>query len=151
MRRVLILAAATTLIAVPAAASAQRPSERIRDYAPAIDRTAEAMLNLDLGPILDAADPGRYHGRHTLRAMAPRDDPNFERRLHATVYGTAARMGAAADAIAAAEPALRRTFYQLQQDIGLAIDAASAAPYDDGYDRGPRDDDDQPAPGPSGN
>ena len=135
MRRLLILAAAT-LVALPAAAAAQRPSERIRDYAPAIDRTAEAMLNLDLGPILDAIDPARPHPGHTLRAMARRDDPDFERHMHATVYGTAARMGAAADAVAAAEPALRQTLYQLQQDIGRAIAAVPPAPYDDEDDRG---------------
>ena len=126
MRPILIAFAATAaaFIAVPAAAQPARPSEKIQDYAPAIDRTADALLNLDLGPILDAADPYRRHHRRTLRDMARRDDPDFERRMHATIYGTAATMGRAADAFAAAQPALRHAFTQFQRDM----EAAMAAP-----------------------
>jgi len=122
MRRILIAAtAATAFFAAPAFAQPPRPSEQIEDYAPAIDRAADAMLNLDLGPILDAADPYRRHHRRTLRDMARRNDPDFERRMHATIYGTAARMGRAADAFAAAEPALRRAFLQFERDMAAAL------------------------------
>ena len=55
--------------------------------------------------------------------MARRNDPDFERRMHATIYGTAARMGRAADAFAAAEPALRRAVNQFQHDIAAAMAA----------------------------
>ena len=84
---------------------------------------ADAMLNLDLGPILDAADPYRRHHRRTLRDMARRDDPDFERRMHATIYGTAATMGRAADAFAAAEPAMRRSLTQFERDMAAAMAA----------------------------
>ena len=57
MRPMLIALAATAFVAAPAAAQPQRPSEKIQDYAPAIDRSADALLNLDVGPILDAMDP----------------------------------------------------------------------------------------------
>lgn len=120
MRRMLIAFAATAFIAAPAAAQ-PRPSEKIQDYAPAVDRAADAMLNLDLGPILDAADPYRPHHRRTLRDMARRDDPDFERRMHATIYGSAATMGRAADAFAAAEPALRRALTQFERDMAAAM------------------------------
>jgi hypothetical protein len=123
MRRMLIGLAATMFIAVPASAQPPRPSERIQDYAPAVDRTADALLNLDLGPVLDAADPYRAHRRRTLRDMARRNDPDFERRMHATIYGTAAAMGRAADAFAAAEPALRRSILQFQRDMAEAMAA----------------------------
>src|SRR5215218_10478130 len=113
--RLLLIAAAATLAAMPAAAQPPRPSDTIQEYAPAIDRTADAMLNLDLGPILDAADPHRRHHRRTLRDMARRDDPDFDRRMHATIYGSAATMARAADAFAAAEPALRRAMTQFQR------------------------------------
>src|SRR6185369_1036977 len=112
MRPLLIAATATLFAAAPALAQPPRPSERIQDYAPAIDRAADAMLNVDVGPVLDAVDPYRTHHRRTMRDMARRNDPDFERRIHATIYGTAARMGRAADAFAAAEPALRRAFLQ---------------------------------------
>ena len=121
MRPMLMAIAATAFIATPALAQPPRPSEQIQDYAPAIDRTADALLNLDLGPILDAADPYRRHHRRTLRDMARRDDPDFERRMHATIYGTAATMGRAADAFAAAEPALRRAMTQFEHDMAAAI------------------------------
>src|SRR3954468_4296747 len=67
MRPILIAVAATFFIAAPAAAQPERMSDKIQDYAPAIDRSADALLNLDLGPILDAADPYRAHHRRTLR------------------------------------------------------------------------------------
>jgi hypothetical protein len=120
----MLIVFATSFVAAPAAAQPPRPSEQIQDYAPAIDRSADALLNLDLGPILDAVDPYRPHHRRTLRDMARRDDPDFERRMHATIYGTAATMGRAADAFAAAEPALRRAVTQFERDM----EAAMAAP-----------------------
>src|SRR4051812_37521733 len=116
MRPILIGLTATFFIAAPVAAQPPRPSEMIQDYAPAIDRTADALLNLDLGPLLDAADPYRAHHRRTLRDMARRDDPYFDRRMHATIYGTASAMGRAADAFAAAEPAMPPPLPQLGPD-----------------------------------
>ena len=121
MRPLLIAATATLFAAAPALAQPPRPSERIQDYAPAIDRAADAMLNVDVGPVLDAVDPYRPHHRRTMRDMAQRNDPDFERRMHATIYGTAARMGRAADAFAAAEPALRRAFFQFERDMAAAL------------------------------
>jgi len=126
MRRILIGLAATAFIAMPASAQpAQppRPSEQIQDYAPAIDRAADALLNLDVGPIVDAVRPYGLHHRRTLRDMARRNDPDFERRMHATIYGSAATMGRAADAFAAAEPALRRAFTQFERDMAAAMAA----------------------------
>ena len=129
MRKVLIAAtAATAFFAGPAFAQPPRPSEQIQDYAPAVDRAADALLNLDLGPVLDAADPYRRHHRRTLRDMARRDDPDFERRMHTTIYGTAATMGRAADAFAASEPALRRAFAQFEHDMAAAIAGAPPPP-----------------------
>ena len=134
MRPMLIAVAATCFIAAPAAAQPapqappSRPGEQIEDYAPAVDRAADALMNVDVGPIVDAVHPyGRHHHR-TLRELARRNDPDFERRMHATIYGTAATMGRAADAFAAAEPALRRAVRQFEHDMAAAMTAPSAPP-----------------------
>ena len=149
MRRMLIAIAATVgtaFIASPAAAQPPRLSDKIQDYAPAIDRSADALLNLDVGPILDAADPYRRHHRRTLRDMARRNDPDFERRMHATIYGTAATMGRAADAYAAAEPALRRALTQFQRDMAAAMAAPPPPPRRDPRDRPPPPEQDEGDP-----
>jgi hypothetical protein len=129
--RPVLYAAALAAIALPAAAQPPapppyppRPSEEIERYAPAVDRAADALLNLDLGPILDAVDPYRPHRHHTLREFARRDDPGFEQRLHRSIYGSAAVAGRAADAAAAAEPALRRAVRQFERDMNAALAGA---------------------------
>jgi hypothetical protein len=138
--RPLLIAAAATLLAAPAAAQPPRgappprPSDEIRSYAPAVDRATDAFLDIDLGPLLDAVDPYGRHGPRTLRDMARRDDPDFDRRLRASIYGNAAAMGRVADAIAAAQPALRQAADQIERGMAGAIDAAEGPPPPDGDD-----------------
>ena len=146
--RNLLIAAAATLIAVPASAQAPRPSEQIEAYAPAVDRMADAFLNLDLGPVLDAADPYRPHYDRTLRDIARRDDPRFERRLRTSIYGTAAGIGRMADAFAAAAPAMRDAIAQMELSIARAYETLPPPPppgnADDDWDRDLNDDPDDP-------
>lgn len=131
MRTIMIAAAAGALLAAPAAAQNRSSADTLRGAraqidraAPAIDRAADALLDLDVGPLLDAARPYGPRGRHrTLREIARRDDPGFERRMHASIYGTADGLGRAVDAIAAAEPAMRRSLYDLERAIGAAVEA----------------------------
>src|SRR6185295_2453327 len=113
------------------------PSDQIRSYAPAVDRATDAFLDIDLGPLLDAVDPYRRHGPRTLRDMARRDDPDFDRRLRASIYGNAAAMGRVADAIAAAQPALRQAAEQIERGMAGAIDAAEGPPPPDDEDYAP--------------
>lgn len=147
MRLFVIAATAAALVAVPAFAQPPRPSDQIEAYAPAVDRATDALLNIDLGPLLDAVDPGRPHGARTLRDMARRDDPDFDRRLRASIYGNAAAMGRVADAIAAAQPALRQAVDQIERDMAVAIDSA-APPGPPGPPPGYGDDEFAPPPGP---
>jgi len=141
--RPLLVAAAVTLIAAPAAAQPRRdappprPSDQIRSYAPAVDRATDALLDIDLGPLLDAVDPYRRHGPRTLRDMARRDDPDFDHRLRASIYGNAAAMGRVADAVAAAQPALRHAADQIEQGMAAAIDEAEGPPPPDDGDYAP--------------
>lgn len=139
MRNILITAALATLAAAPSAA--QTPADRARAdqvrgahevidrTAPAIDRATGAMLDLDVGPLLDAADPYGPRGRHrTLRDIAGRDDPRFEQKLRASIYGTAAGLSRTIDAFAAAEPALRRSMRDMEDAIEGALDEAAGPP-----------------------
>ncbi|MDX6284408.1 MAG: hypothetical protein QOH03_5479 [Kribbellaceae bacterium] len=156
--RLLLIAAVSALLTAPAAAQPPRPSEQIEAYAPALDRTTDALLDVDLGPLLDALDPYRPHRERTLRDIARRDNPDFDRRLRASIYGNAERMGRAADAMAAAEPALRQAVDRVQRDLDAAINAPPPGPppgdVNDDWDRDadegappePDDDDGPPEP-----
>ena len=142
MRIPMLAAAALIPFAMPAAAQAPVPrGEDVAAMAPAIDRAADALLGLDVGPILDAADPWRRHpraGRRTLGDLARRDDPYFDHRLRASIYGTTAAMANMLDAFAAAEPALRRSIVEMERGIDAAVrDARRQLPPPRGgeYDR----------------
>jgi hypothetical protein len=153
--RLVLFAAALICTAAPAAAQRDRAADSIRGAAdaaaaagPAVERGADALLDLDIGPILDARDSwrdGRARRRHrTLREMARRDDPYFEQRLHASIRRGSAQMARAMGAIAAAEPALRRSLIEMEANVRAAIDTAppAAAPPGDADDDWDRDDDD---------
>jgi hypothetical protein len=148
VRKVLILAALPLLAAAPAAAqhrmradSARQVGQAIEQTAPAIDRATGALLDLDIGPLLDAAHPYGARGRHrTLREVAARDDPRFERRMHDEIYRTTAGMARTMDAIAAAEPQMRRSLRDLERAIDAAIQSVpDRAPPRDADDEGPDD------------
>lgn len=151
--RLVLFAAALFFTAAPAAAQHDRAANSIRGAAdavgeagPALERSADALLDLDIGPILDARDSwrdGRTRRHHrTLREMARRDDPYFEQRLHASIRRGSAQMARAMSAIAAAEPALRRSLIEMEANVRAAIDNTppAAAPPGDADDDWDRDD-----------
>lgn len=123
---VLILAAAAFM---PASAFAQSvPSgAEIEAMAPALDRATGALLDVDVGGIIDAADPyarrpGYGRRGRTVGALARRDDPDFDARLRASIYGGTARAARMMDAFAAAMPALRHSLDEARAAIGAAVD-----------------------------
>jgi hypothetical protein len=147
---------AAAISVVPAAAFAQPvdpieesivrslpdPNE-VEAMAPVLDRSLGALMSLDVGPILDAADPyGRRpgYGRsgRTLREIGRRDDPYFEERLRGSVYGATADMSRMMGAFAAAAPGLARSVRELERAFGTAIDdyqrrRGDPPPYRDDY------------------
>lgn len=152
MPRFPILIAAAAFVA-PASALAQHvPSgAEIEAMAPAIDRVTGALLGVDVGGIMDAADPyarrpGYGRPGRTVGAMARRRDPYFDARLRASIYGGAARAGRMMDAFAAAMPALRRSLDEARAGIAAAIDdyhrGLPPAAADDDRDRDPDDEPD---------
>ena len=123
--RMILLAVAAVAISAPAAAQAPTPrGDEARAMAPAIAGAADAMLELDVGPLIDVADPWRRHpraGRRTLREIARRDDPYFDHRLRAQIYGTTAAIAGMLDAFTAAEPALRRSMIEMERNVHIAV------------------------------
>lgn len=97
--------------------------EDIEAIAPAIDGAADALLDVDVGPMIDAVDPYRRHGwrgRRTLGDLARRDDPYFDVKLRDSIYGTTAELGRMMDAVATAAPAMRRSLYEMERAIDRA-------------------------------
>jgi len=126
----IIAAAGAVLAATPALAQPPRelPSgAEIEAMAPALGRAMEGMLDVDVGPIVDAVDPYArrqdYGARgRTVRELGRRGDPYFDRRLRDSLYGTTAGMARMADAFAAAAPALRGALYDFEASILAATD-----------------------------
>ena len=139
-----LIVAATAALAIPAAAQAPAappPPDSIEEaivgaipapgqieaMAPALDRMVGALLDVDVGPIMDAADPYRRHpgyGRRgrTLGALGSRDDPYFEDRLRSSIYEVTADTGRMMGAFATAAPALARSLREMQDALNAAID-----------------------------
>jgi hypothetical protein len=151
MRRLSILiVAAAAFVPAPALAQHVPSGAEIEAMAPALDRVTGALLDVDVGGIIDAADPyarRRGYGRpgRTVGAMARRRDPHFDARLRASIYGGTAQAGRMMDALAAALPALRQSLDQARAGIAAAIDdyhrSLPPASVDDDWDR---DLDDEP-------
>ena len=137
----LMIAAAAAALAAPAvaqpSASADEIEERIvralpepeqvEAMAPVLDRMLGALLTIDVGPIIDAADPMRRrpgYGRpgRTLGELGRRDDPYFEERLRSSIYDSTADMSRMMGAFAAAAPALARSLREMERAMGAAIE-----------------------------
>lgn len=102
-------------------------AEEVEAMAPAMDAMAGALLNVDVGPLLDAADPTRRRYDHgmpgrTLGRIAGRDDPYFEERMRSSIYGVTSDMGRMMEALAVAAPAMRRSLREFERGIEGAID-----------------------------
>lgn len=135
MKKLLIASAAAVLLAGPATAQPRErdiarglpSSAEIEAMAPALDRMTGALLDVEVGPLLDAVDPyarrpGYGRPGRTLGRLAERDDPWFEQRLRGSIYGTTAEIGRVMDAFAVAAPALERSLLELEAGIRAAAD-----------------------------
>jgi hypothetical protein len=161
MRKILIPLAAlgtVALVALPVAAQhrARTPEEQtlrggaeaMRQAAPRVDRSADRALEMDIGPLLDALHPYSPRGRHmTLRELARRDDPDFDAKLHRSIYRGTARAAATLDAMATAAPSIRQSLRQMEAAIAGAVDQVERPLPPQAY-APPRDRDDAPPPPP---
>jgi hypothetical protein len=78
-----------------------------------IARVADAIMDVRVGGIADAIDPGRGYGRRgrdqTLGDLASRRDPYARERVRDSVGSTTAGLGVAAEELAILTPVLRRS------------------------------------------
>ncbi len=140
MRKAMILIGA---VALAAPASAQAPAfhdpldrsiahgipkaDEVEAIAPALDQMLGALLQIDVGPFIDAADPYRRRVDHgvsgrTLGELAHRDDPYFEDRTRESIYGVTRQMGRMMESIAVAAPAMRRSIREFERGIEVAVE-----------------------------
>lgn len=106
----------------------------------AMGRAAEAMMDIDVGPVIDAVDPYRRHshgGRRTIGDLASRGDPYARERIARDMDRASDEMGRMAYSARAMTPVLRRTMEEIERSVEAAIRAYPRSRYD--YD--PRYDD----------
>jgi hypothetical protein len=113
-------------------------AEAMRQAAPMLDRSADSALELDIGPLLDALHPYGPRGRHmTLRQLGRSNDPDFDAKLHRSIYRGSARAAATLDAMATAAPSIRQSLRQMEASIrGAMVEADRPLPRG-GYDAPP--------------
>lgn len=140
-------ALAAALLAGPAAAQPdyQRPlnerdvraalpsPQEIESMGAAMDRMVGALMTIDIGPIIDAADPDRRnpdYGRpgRTLGEMGRRDDPYFDQRVRAGIRGATTGMHQMVAAFANVAPQLQRSIEEMSRAIDGAMRGIPRAP-----------------------
>jgi hypothetical protein len=106
-------------------AAALPPPEAVEQTGEAMQRMLDAMMDIRVGPLLDAVDPARPRHRgsrdDTLGEMASRDDPYFEERMDRTVDAVTVGMGEMMARMAALAPVLRDTMEDVEQRIDDAM------------------------------
>jgi hypothetical protein len=105
-------------------------AEAARQAGPMVERSANSALELDIGPLLDALHPYGRQGRHmTLRELGRTNDPDFDAKLHRSIYRGSARAAATLDAMATAAPSIRQSLRQMEAAIaGAMIEARRPLP-----------------------
>jgi hypothetical protein len=125
------------------------PAHEVERIGDALGRATEALMDVDIGPVVDAMDP--YHRRYrrgpeTLGDLAGgRHDPYARERIRGQIGAVTVGLGAAAEQMAVMTPILRRSLEDATRRMQDAIARGrSARPYDRDYryeDRhDPRDD-----------
>ena len=154
MRKLIVAASAFVPLALAAPAAAQpgpdpRDEEIVRalpsadelaEVGETLGRVTEALMDIPVGPILDAVDPYR-RGRHrdqTLGDVASRGDPYARERVRDQVEAATVGAGAAMEGIAVVTPVLRRSL----EDAVIRMEDAMRRP-DRSRDRDERDRDER--------
>ncbi|HEX8669874.1 MAG TPA: hypothetical protein VF727_16025 [Allosphingosinicella sp.] len=135
--RKLILAASALAFAAPAfaqsypdprdeeIAEALPRGEELEEVGDTLGRVADALMDIDVGPLVDAVDPSHrgYRGRgRTLGDIAGRDDPYARERVRDEIRTATVGMAAAADEVAAVTPVLRRSLEDATRRVEDAIE-----------------------------
>ncbi|HEY5724061.1 MAG TPA: hypothetical protein VIT45_17265 [Allosphingosinicella sp.] len=134
MRKLIVAASAAAAFAMPAAAQPRPDEEAVRNLPPpgeiremgeALARVAEAMMDVDIGPLADAIDPARarHRGRHrqTIGDIASHGDPYARERIRDSIGAATAGMEVAMRQIAILTPVLRRSIEDAQRRVDDAV------------------------------
>jgi hypothetical protein len=110
-------------------------------------RSIDAILSVPIGPLIEAANPGRRLSRRereeTLGDRAARSDPYVRERMRDQIAVASIAMGALAEQMAVMTPVLRRTIEDAERRVEDAARGIPPRDYDRGYDRR-----DEPVDGP---
>jgi len=148
MRKLLI--AASVLFAAPVAAQPRHPPadhDVARHLPPAgavdalgerIARFTDALMDVRIGPVVEAIDPYRRPHDETVGDLVSRDDPYARERMRDSIGDATAGIGVIVDELAVLAPALRRSIEDSRRRMENAILERRAARRD--YDRDYRDD-----------
>jgi hypothetical protein len=144
MRNILI---GTAVVALAGPAAAQNPSaadedlvravpptEQIEATADVVHRVVGAVMDMPIGPLIDAIDAADPKGRgyrrlpreRTVGEMASRDDPSFEARLHDTIDAAAVSADVLAAEVEIVAPEMRRAVERIERDVDRAVEDARA-------------------------
>jgi hypothetical protein len=127
-----VVALSTLIIAVPAAAQPVAPQlpPVLTDPASAqrltgvLDAITDAVLSMRVGEVraaIDGREPTPQEGAMTVRDMARRDDPNFDRHLHGKLAAVGPTIQQGAQAVNRALPEVMRSLDQAQRSIERAV------------------------------
>ncbi len=102
---------------------------QVEAVAGVVDAAVGAILDVPVGPLREAIDPGRALGRHerdeTLGDVASRDDPYFRDRMRSGIANASTTMGILSERLAILAPVLRDTIEDAERRIDDAIWARS--------------------------
>jgi hypothetical protein len=127
--RKLILAAVMLAAAGPVAAQpSRRPvplphPEQIGQMGDRVSDVADAIMDVDVGPVVDAIDPRSPRRERTLGDFASRRDPYARERMHDSIARTSARLNATARELAAMAPVMMRSFEDARRRLKAAMNA----------------------------
>lgn len=108
------------------------PASEIEAMGDTLARVTDALMDVDIGPVVDAIDPdgrGDRRGR-TLGELASRDDPYARERLRDEIAGASVGLGAMATELAVLTPVLRRSLEDAARRMEDAIEDSRARRYD---------------------
>lgn len=127
--RKLILAATLLAAAAPLAAQPARhappvpPPGAVRALGDRVAGTADALMDVDVGPVIDAIDPRGPRGPRTLGDIATHGDPYARGRIHRDIDVASARLDATARELAIMAPRLMQTIQETRQRLKAAFRA----------------------------
>jgi hypothetical protein len=113
------------------------PPEEVERIGDSVGAATDALMDVDIGPVVDALDP--YHRRYrrgpeTIGDLAGRRDPYARERMRAEIGAVTVGLGAAVQQMAVMTPILRRSLEDSIVRMEEAI-ARGRTSYQRGYDR----------------